>query len=238
MVLRIAHRGASGYEQENTRPSFQRALEMRVDGIELDVRACKSGEPVVIHDSRVDGTTNKRGYVRNYKLEDLKKLNAGNGREILTLGDVLDIVDGAILRGIINERVLVNIHLKESGVADLVNRTIEGYVTENGWTYCDFLVSSFNYGELLRFHEINPYVRQGLLIPPIPRVGTGYERLANGTNLYSIHRNLRFIRETDIRRDHDRGMKVFAWTVNEPRDIQKMKSLGVDGIITNYPDRV
>src|ERR1700691_2371330 len=99
-MLVIAHRGASGYEPENTLASFKKALEIGVDGIELDVHLSKDGNVMVIHDSWVNRTTNGIGRVENKTLKELQKLDAGNGEKIPTLQEVLDVI---------NRKVLINI---------------------------------------------------------------------------------------------------------------------------------
>src|SRR6056297_2287931 len=106
MVLKIGHRGAMGYEPENTLRSFKKAIELNVDMVELDVYVCSSGELVVIHDDKVDKTTNGKGYVSEKSFDELRKLDAGMGEKIPTLQEVLDLID---------KRAKVNIELKGKG---------------------------------------------------------------------------------------------------------------------------
>ena len=93
-MIIIGHRGAMGYEPENTLRSFQKALDLGVDMIEFDVHLCKSGELVVFHDEKVNRTTNGQGYIAQKSLEKLKELDAGQGEKIPTLEEVLDLVKG------------------------------------------------------------------------------------------------------------------------------------------------
>jgi len=123
-MRRIGHRGAKGYEPENTLLSFSKALQLNVDMIELDVHVCKIGDVVVIHDETVEGTTNGTGRVADMTLDDLRKLNADKGQRIPTLQEVLDLVD---------RRAKVNIELKEEGSVRPVFELLEKYVTERGW---------------------------------------------------------------------------------------------------------
>ncbi len=120
----IGHRGACGYEPENTISSFKKALELGVDAIELDVYVLGRGELVVIHDDKVDRTTNGKGYVLDYSFEELRKLDAGNGQTIPTLEEVLDLV---------NMKTSVNIELKGTGTAKAVASTIYNYLAK-GWS--------------------------------------------------------------------------------------------------------
>jgi len=94
MIQLFAHRGAPGLGfPENTLLSFQKALEYNIDMVEFDVHRCKSGELVVIHDYRLERTTNGSGYVKDHTLEELRLLDAGQGQKIPTLEETLDFID-------------------------------------------------------------------------------------------------------------------------------------------------
>ncbi len=226
MFLKIGHRGASGYEPENTLRSFERAMDLNADMVELDVHRCRSGELVVIHDNRVDRTTNGKGYVSEMELGELRSLDAGKGERIPTLREVFDMIGG---------RVAVNIELKGQGTARPVFELIEHYVRKRNWSYDDFMVSSFNHYELLEFVELNPPVRIGALMEGIP---LGYAEFAERLRAYAVNVSLEFINRDFVDDAHKRGMKFFVYTVNVPEDIEKMRSLGVDGVFSNYPDRL
>ena len=98
-----------------------------------------------------------------------------------------------------------------------------------------FLVSSFNHHELKRFKELMPVVRIGALITAIPR---DYAKFGQDLNAWSVNLCIEFINQAFVDDAHNRGLKVLVWTVNHPEDIQRMKSLGVDGIFSNFPDRI
>ncbi|HEY4476008.1 MAG TPA: glycerophosphodiester phosphodiesterase family protein [Candidatus Paceibacterota bacterium] len=224
-LLKIGHRGACGYEPENTLRSFRKALELGVDMVELDVYVLNAGNCMVIHDDTVDRTTNGKGYVWEKTFEELRELDAGKGEKIPTLQEVFDLVD---------RKAQVNVELKGVNTAEPVARLIEQYVAEKGWSYDDFLVSSFNHVELKKFHDTLPQVRIGSLITAIPIT---YAQFGEELGAYSVNLNKEFISREFVEDAHKRGMKVFVFTVNEPDEIEQMRSLGVDGVFTNYPDR-
>jgi len=105
--LKIGHRGAMGYQPENTLISFEKAIQLGVDMIEMDVEKCKTGELIIIHDQKVDRTTNGEGYVADFSFEEIKKLDAGNGEKIPTVQEVLNLV---------KNRVKINLELKNPDV--------------------------------------------------------------------------------------------------------------------------
>lgn len=225
-MLRIAHRGASGYAPENTLASFQKALDLSVDMIELDVYHVKDGALVVMHDRKVDRTTNGTGYVESKTLEELKQLVLEGKEKVPILTEVLDLV---------NKRVQVNIELKGERTASPVAQLIDQYVHEKGWSYDHFLVSSFNHTELALFKKLLPVVRIGALTSTIP---LDYAKFAEDLGAYSAHLYIEFINKAFVEDAKKRGLKVFVYTANDKDDISALKSLGVDGLFGNYPDRI
>lgn len=225
-MLKIGHRGAMGYEPENTLLSFEKAIDLGADMVELDVYRCKSGEIVVIHDRKVDRTTDGRGFVEEMTLKELKILDAGKGEKIPTLEEVLNYI---------NARILIDIELKGAGTAEPVYSLLEKHVKTGSWTYDDFLVSSFNHYELKKFSSLLPEIKIGALIEAIP---IGYAEFAQDLNPYSITVSVDFVNKEFIDDAHSRKMKVFVWVVDDIEDIRKMKELGVDGMFSNYPDRL
>ena len=219
----IGHRGACGYEPENTLLAFEKAIEMGVDMIELDVYALKTGELVVIHDDTVDRTTDGEGYVLEHSFQDLRELDAGKGQKIPTLQEVIDLVA---------KRVPINIELKGLGTARLVAQTIDQYKTR-GWNEEYFMVSSFNHVELAAFSKLQPDIRTGALITGIP---IDLAAFASRVSAYSANLDSDFITPGLVADAKARGQKVLVYTVNSQSEVRRMKSLGVDGIFTNYPD--
>lgn len=226
IMIKIGHRGAMGYAPENTISSFDLALEMGSTVIELDVTACASGEVVVIHDDRVDRTTGGEGYVHDLTLEELKKLDAGDGQRIPALTEAMDHLAG---------KCQLNIELKNSQVVEKVSTLIDSAVNEGKWKKKDLLISSFDHRALQHFQNLQPDIRIGILIGIIP---LDLKAIMGNLNAWSLNPCLDFISEKLISEAHSLGMKVLVWTVNHLEDINRMRKAGVDGIFTNYPDRL
>lgn len=226
MTLKIGHRGAAGYEPENTLLSFKKALDLNVDMIELDVQICKSGELLVFHDKEISRTTNGFGVLSEMSFEELRSLDAGKGEKIPTLEEVFDLVD---------KKVVINIEIKDDKSSELTVKLIEKYISEFGWTYDHFQISSFNHIELLKIKQLNHNIRTGALISCLP---VDYTQFADKLNAYSINPYLEFINQELVDDAHKKGYKVFVWTVNDADDIAKIKKLGVDGIFSDFPDRI
>ena len=222
-LLCIGHRGASGSEPENTLRSVRRAIEIGVDGIEIDVQLA-DGELLVIHDSTVDRTTNGTGAVARKSFAALRALDAGAGEQIPTLREVLEAVD---------RRCLINIELKGRHTAAAVRRLIEEFIARRGWRYEDFLVSSFHRSELALL--ANKRIPLGLLMTRPPPL---YYLFARRLRAWSVHVALRHVRGRFVDDAHARGFKVLVYTVNSAADIARMARLGADGIFSDFPERV
>lgn len=225
-VLRIGHRGAMGYEPENTLRSFRKALELGCDMVELDTHVCKTGELVVIHDPTLERTTNGRGPVRERTLDELRSLDAGKGEKIPLLEEVLDLVQG---------KAAVNIELKGSATARPLARLIDRLWQEGNWSWEAFLVSSFDYEELSAFRKLDPETPVGILFDKKP---PRLFEFAGSIQARSLHPRYRIVTSELVSAAHGQGIRVYVWTVDEPEDIEKMKRLNVDGIFSNFPDRI
>ena len=225
-MLNIGHRGAKGHTTENTIPSFLKALELGARAVELDVHACATGELMVIHDFTVDRVTNGSGEVHKLSLDELKALEVTGGYSIPTLDEVFDAV---------GKQYFVNIEMKGRHTAQPVSDFIERYVTEKGYRYHDFIVSSFQREELEAMSAINQKVPLGILTQASIHQAWQW---AEEFNAVALHPHFSLLTESNVLKAKDAGYKIYTWTVNEPEDIARVKALGVDGIITDYPDRI
>jgi glycerophosphoryl diester phosphodiesterase len=224
--LVIGHRGAMGHETENTLASIQKAMDLGVDMIEIDVFKIKSGETVVFHDVDVERLTDSIGHIEDYNFEDLQKLTLIGNHKIPTLQEVLNVID---------KKVQLNIELKGSNTADRVNFIINYYIKEKGWPIDKFLISSFKWEELQAMRALNAQVPIAILVfgDPLNALEIGNELQAVAINPYFEDLTLENVNEIK-----KAGFKIYPWTVNEPEEIEAVERLGVDGIITNYPERI
>jgi glycerophosphoryl diester phosphodiesterase len=223
-LLCIGHRGAMGHAPENTLLSIRKALELGAPCIELDVYSV-DGHLVVFHDSRLERTTNGTGYLLDHPFDDLRALDAGKGEKIPTLKEAFETIQ---------LKAGVNIELKGPGTARPVAEFIFG-MKEIGWNDDLLLVSSFNHRELSLMRRLDPKIKLGAMM-----VGLPVDDAAFGESLgaYSVHLSSEFIDPRFVKDAHTRGLRVFVFAVDLPEDIEKMRALGVDGIFTNYPERV
>jgi glycerophosphoryl diester phosphodiesterase len=224
--LNIGHRGAMGHETENTLASIQKALDLNVDMIEIDVFKISSGEIVVFHDEEIDRLTNGRGAIESLNLNAIKNLSVKGNHKIPLLIEVLDVVD---------HKVPVNIELKGPGTSEGVLEIINSYIENRGWSLNDFLISSFNWEELKDMRTINKDIEIAVLTEANPLDAID---IAEELDAVAINPNYMSLTKGNVSKIRNHGFKIYTWTVNDAEQISKMKSLGVDGIFTNYPERV
>jgi len=225
-LLKIGHRGAKGYFAENTLESIQKALNFGVDAIEIDVHRCKTGELMVIHDFTLDRTTNGSGEVAKKSFTEIKALKVENEFEIPLLTEVLDFIEG---------KCTINIELKGLNTATATAKIIKKYIAEKNWTYKDFIVSSFQKNELFQMRKLDEKVALGILSKASVTEAIELGKLLKAS---AIHPSLGIITRDNVKASHKAGFNVNVWTVNEPEDIQRMREFGVDGIISDFPDRL
>tara|TARA_B110000027_G_scaffold111151_1_gene119301 strand:+ start:1541 stop:2299 length:759 start_codon:yes stop_codon:yes gene_type:complete len=224
--LVIGHRGARGHLAENTLPSIAKAIELGVDGIEIDIFKCASGELVVFHDQTLEKLTNSKGYIEQLTLDSIRKIDVLNGFTIPTLEEVLDLING---------RVFLNIELKGTQTALLTNEIILSYFERKEWDLSKILISSFNWEELEVFYSVNSEVSIAILTEDDPLDAIP---IAKQLNAVAINPEYVSLNTGNIDKIKKEGLKIFTWTVNDPQEIKDVITLGVDGIITDFPERV
>jgi glycerophosphoryl diester phosphodiesterase len=219
-ILKIGHRGAKGYEPENTLISFEKAIDLKVDGIELDVHLSLDGVLMVIHDETIDRTTDRKGFVNLFTALELKKY------KIPTLIEVLDLV---------NQKCFINIELKGIGTAKPVVDIITHCISKKNWNYNDFLVSSFDWKMLEEVQMLNPKIQIGVLTEESVDEALAFVKKIKA---FSIHPDYVLLSKENVALMQENGFEVYPWTVNSKEDIQKIKSFNVNGIISDFPDRI
>ncbi len=218
------HRGAAGLVAENTIESIKEALKYTVDGIEIDVHCCKSGELVVIHDETLDRTTDGKGNVADYTLQELKGCSTSEGFEIPTLQEVLDYIDA---------KCQLNIELKGIQTAIPVVYLLEKCIKTTSWTYDHFVISSFDHSQLHQTKATNSNLKLGVLTEENITV---ILPMAKALEAYSVHPPIKTLTKEEVHQAKDNGYMVFVWTVNDISKIEQSKSWNVDAIITDFPN--
>lgn len=225
-ILKIGHRGANGYETENTLVSFIKALDLQVDGIELDVHLSIDGSLIVMHDETIDRTTNGKGFVNKLTLKELKSFRINDSIEIPTLEEVFDLID---------KKCLINIELKNHETAEKVVALIEKYINEKNWKYADFIVSSFDWNAIQQVRFLNEKIPIGVLTEEDLDLAFSFAKFLKAE---AINPDFKLLTSEKVFEFQSKNIKVFPWTVNNLEDIQKMKTMNVDGIISDFPDRI
>ncbi|GIX06592.1 MAG: glycerophosphoryl diester phosphodiesterase [Candidatus Poribacteria bacterium] len=223
---RIAHRGASAYEPENTLRAFRRALELGADGIELDVHLSQDGHPVVIHDASVEKTTDGKGLVAEMSLEELRRLDAGKGERIPTLEEVLHEFGG---------HCLLLIELKGEGTPQAVVETVRRHRLEN-WV----ILSSFDPTKVAAVKEIAPELETSVLTGSweVDFVALAEEARADCIQFgWERHPAPHTLLTPELfQRAQEAGLRVLCWHEERPHVIAALSRMPVYGICSDRPD--
>ena len=226
-ILNIGHRGAKGHVAENTIASIKKAIELGADGIEIDVFRCLTGEIVLFHDKTLDNLSNGTGYIVEKSLSELKELNIlGSKHSIPTLEEVIKSI---------GKEVFLNIELKgpdtSKGSLEMVNK----YVKSGKIKLSNILFSSFNWNELVKLRNLDSDVKIALITGEDPLEAISP---ALSLNAIAINPNYKKLNKDNVQKIFSSGLKIYTWTVNNKLDIIKVKDLKVNGIITDFPERI
>ncbi len=228
----FAHRGASAHAPENTLAAFRLALEQGAPAIEFDVKLSADGQVVIHHDPTLERTTNGRGALRQYTLQELKRLDAGawfapsfRGEPIPTLEEVFQALGGQLFMNI----ELTNYASPFDALVPRVAALVKKYGLQES-----AMVSSFFPHNLIRAGRLIPQMARGLLALP-GRAG-GWQRLWGGwLTLQADHPFEADVSAAGVAASHQRGRRVHVWTVNDPQTMRHLWQIGVDGIFTDDP---
>ena len=227
-IIVVGHRGAMGHALENTIESVKKAIQLNVDGIEIDVFKSKTGELVVYHDPFLSRLSNSRGFIEQMSLDSIKKVELKGGLSIPTLNEVIDIIP---------EKIFLNIELKGINTASETNKVIIKYLKEFNFPPSKFIISSFRWDELKKFRDLNKDIPIAILVDSLYKIDNAI-KLAKEINAISLNPDNKFITKKIVNKIQSNNIKVFPYTINSPKNINRMKLMGVDAIITDYPERI
>jgi len=215
----VAHRGASAYEPENTLRSVKRALEMGADMVEVDVHTSRDGHIVVIHDAKVERTTNGKGYVKDLTLKELRNLDAGLGEKIPTLEEIVE-----LMRGKAQLVIEIKVPRTEEKVLGIIK---EGGLRNN------VLIASFYHPTVKHVKELDSNIKTGIIISSRPVKPAQLVLNANSDVLFPRYV---YVDKEMVREVHKNDLAVYPWTIDDPDEMRSLIEMDVDGIVTNRPD--
>lgn len=223
--LTIGHRGAMGHAMENTLVSIEKAMNLHVDMIEIDVFKINSGEIIVFHDESLERLTNTSGLIQDFTWPELSQIKLTSGDSIPLLSEVISLVHG---------KCPINIELKGLETAKATMEIIQQSLNDT-ISIDQFLISSFHFNELEKVRKYNQNISLGVLTEQFSKDILAF---AQEINAFSIHLPFEILNENILQDIQNKGFKVFVYTLNEVENIEKFKKMGVDGIFCNFPERM
>ena len=198
-ILRIGHRGSKGYVAENTLESIKHAILLGVNGIEIDVFKCLSGELVLSHENNLKRLTGKSGQLEKLTLNELKKILVVGKYEIPTLTDVLRRI---------RTPLFVNIELKGLNTAQATSKIIVDLSESTSWRLENFIISSFNWNELEQFRSIDKNTPVGVLLSNSMSINEAIE-FGKKINAQAIHPNFKLLNEKRVKRLKKKDFTIY-----------------------------
>jgi len=225
-VTNWAHRGASGHATENTLSAFKMAVQMGADGIECDLRETCDGHFVIFHDATLKRMANQPDAIAHCSLDQLQQVNLGHrGRR---KGEPLPALSQLFKN--VNPPCLLNLEIKKGTPEKLLDQVYQHHAQER------VLLSSFDGLLLSRIRSLDSHIAIGYLLDQ--RVTTDILKEARKMKARSLHLDVRQVTEKGIRRLQTEGFQVYAYTVNDFAQMTQLIGMGIDGLFTNYPDRL
>ena len=234
MTINYAHRGASAYFPENTMLSFGKALEMGCTGIETDVQLTKDGVLVLIHDEMVNRTTNGQGFVKDYSYIELSRLDAGSwmgeefaGINIPTVEELIYLTSDKDI--ILNFEIKSGIVIYEDIEQKLIDLIYKHKIKHK------VIISSFNHYSIAKCNKISKEINTGILYMEGLYKPHNYAKTVGAT---AIHPYLHALNEDVVKEVKKHKTQINVFTVDDEEHMKSFLRLKVDGIITNYPDKL
>lgn len=225
-VLNLGHRGASGHAPENTLAAVQAAMELGAEGVEIDVHLTRDYEVVLLHDDLLQRTTNGIGAVQDFDLVELKTLDAGSWFSLAYVSEPIPTLQ-QVLR-LASNRLFVNVEIKAEERVDILAAKVVELLTTHQ-TRC--MITSFDQKALRAVAALGSSIPLGFIFEDHPQ-----QALEVPWPILSADYHL--LDAAWINRCRQAKKRLFTWTVNETIDLKAILQLGVDGIMTNYPDRL
>jgi glycerophosphoryl diester phosphodiesterase len=227
--LVIGHRGAQGLAPENTLAGFEIAAGLGVDGIEFDVQRSRDGHLVVFHDVEIDRVTDGSGNLYELTLDEIKGLDAGSAFDARFRGERVPTLEEAFAY-FAKTDLLLFIELKDPWRFEGIEAEVIELIRRYGLVEQSQVRSFFHAALHTTYH----------LAPEIAISELWFDRLPQDDEItYKTVNALHLLYTSEeIARLHARGVQVTAWTVNDVADARRLIAAGIDGITTNYPDRM
>lgn len=233
-IINFAHRGASGYCPENTMAAFEKAAELGATGIETDVHLTADGEVVCTHDEHLGRTIDGTGFVKDYTFAELSRMDAGGWFHEQFAGEKVPLLRD-LVQHCVKHKLILNIELKTGIVLypDIERKVID-IVKQYDWLE-HTIISSFNHYALVECKRIEPAIETAILYSSGLYEPWKYADLVRAETLHPAHYTAV---EPIVKLAQANGKKVNVWTINDEDSMKRFVAYGVNGVITDFPDKL
>ena len=228
----IAHRGASGHAPENTLAAFERAVALGAGFIETDLHLTRDSRFVAIHDATLERTTNGKGNVRDCTLSEIRKLDAGMWFDREFMGEPVPTLE-EIVEFAAKHDVIFYLELKYEAAWGM-HHSLVGALQTSGGAARSIVISSSE-ATLTALRQVDSAAMMGLIFE---EANQDYAKTGIELGVRQLCPNFSLVTPAMVEQAHQLDLQVAAWTVDDPKAMQAMIAAKVDGIMTNFPDRL
>ncbi|WP_460231275.1 glycerophosphodiester phosphodiesterase [Aurantivibrio plasticivorans] len=221
----FAHRGGRSIGVENALETIEKALALGVDGVEIDIWLA-GGQLIVTHDRRLGRTVKGEGSLLKLSTDEVASLRHYDDSPVATLKEVLELI---------GQRARLNIEIKGPGCASPIVELLTNYCQQSNTPLDNYIISSFDHRQLQQVKQRLPDVPIGALVDGIL---LDLAACAESLGAISLHAAIDFLSDELIDDAKNRGLKVYVYTVNEVDDFEDLMNRGVDGVFTDFPERL
>lgn len=233
-IIKVAHRGVPSLMPENTMSSFKHAIAMNIDVLEIDLHLSSDGELVVIHDHTLDRTSNHRGKVGDFTFDELQQVDVGvwkgstyEGERIPRFKDVLNLIKRTNLK--------LLIEIKKPHLYPQIEEKVLNEISESRIDESQCIIQSFDLNCVKKLYTLNRNIELGILLRKKDRFIFKRRIKSFSQYVHYVNPHYKNVNPRLIRNVHKENMKILPYTVNDEKAMRSLIKIGVDGIITDYP---
>lgn len=230
MFVNYAHRGASQYAPENTISAFDMALQLKANGIELDLQKTKDGKIVIFHDNQIDNKSNKTGKIGDYTYQELLNFDFGSWFDLKYKGEKIVLFED-FAKKYLSKELTFAIELKQEGIEKETLSIIKKYATHD-----NIYITSFSYKALENMRKLDSNIKLSWLIEEkINKNNIDKLLKINGTQICPRADN---VTKDDIELANKNGLRVRLWGVSNEQIMENVYKFDIDGKTVNFPDKL
>lgn len=233
-IIKVAHRGVPSLIPENTIASYKYALSLNIDMLEIDIHRTKDGKLIIMHDPTTERTTLKKGVIKDLTYDELLKYDIGKGKGKQFIGERIPLLQ-EVLQLIKSTDTKLLIEVKQPDKYPHIEEELLNEIIKIGINLDRIIIQSFDRNSVKKVRELNKDIELGVLISKRHRFIRNDTIQKISEYAQYLNPNYKILTKRLVKNMHRHGLKTLPYTVNDYHNFERMIEIGVDGVITDYP---